>query len=82
MRPGALNAIPPTELASNGHAQRRARHLRLCERLAELGMELAEAADRKALRDLQLPAPRSPSPLPALATIAACRPGRPAETPP
>ena len=56
----ALNAIAP--LVSTDRAQRRARHLAMCQRLAELGMELAEAAQREALRETQpLPERRAPA---------------------
>ncbi len=36
-------------------AERRARHLRQCQELAEIGMELARAAAREALRELETP---------------------------
>ena len=48
-------------------AERRARHLRQCERLGELGMELAEAAHREALCDIQPRPQRRASPFPGMA---------------
>ena len=47
-----------TAPAPDDRQQRRARQLGMCQRLAELGMELVEAAHREALRECQPPAER------------------------
>ncbi len=54
-----MNAIAPIP---STQAQRHERRPQKCERLADLGMELAEAAQREALRELQPPPVRFPVP--------------------
>ena len=58
-----MNAI--AKPAPDDYAARRDRHLRQCEELGELGMELARVAQGEALRDLQPPTVRS-KPVPGL----------------
>ena len=57
----ALNAIAPIPPGTDA-AERTARHLRMCQELAELGMELARAAAARALRDWATPATPAASP--------------------
>ena len=54
----ALNAIPPAP----DRASRRNRNLDRCEELGDLGMDLVRAAHREALRDMQPPPERTPTP--------------------
>ena len=62
-------------LSAPDRTARRTRHLATCEELAELGMDLARAAHREALRDMQPPAaPRTP--VPALTYASAPPPPR------
>ncbi len=70
--PPALNAIsfpPGTGPQGTGEeAERKARHLRLLQELAELGMALARSAARRALEEWEEPeAPTSRSPEPDIA---------------
>jgi hypothetical protein len=52
-----LNAISP--IPDESQVERTARHLRMCRELAELGMQLAQAAAQRALRDLQAEPPQA-----------------------
>ncbi len=56
-RAPTLNAITALDRAA-----RHARRLHLCQRLGDLGMELAEATQREALRELQPRPERRPAP--------------------
>jgi len=80
-RTQALNAIAPPETEDRPETQeeRTARHLRMCRRLAELGMQLAEATAEKAARDmaeedevLETPKARPKGPDPALSFARYC----------
>ena len=59
-----LNAI--AAIVATDRAQRRTRQMAMCQRLAELGMELAEAAQREALRETQPPPPRRAPAIPGM----------------